>query len=67
MDKFLPGSQGKRDILILVLIAVPLILAGFVWAMLEGGYAEPVVPATPISSPAPSPAASPTFIATPGN
>jgi hypothetical protein len=65
MDKILPQDQGKRDILIVVLIAVPLMVAGFVWAIIDGGYTEPAEPRNVISIPAPSPAASPGFLATP--
>lgn len=65
MDKILPKDQGKHDILIVVLIAVPLMVAGFVWAMIDGGYTDPAEPRNVISIPAPSPAASPTFLATP--
>jgi nitrogen fixation-related uncharacterized protein len=65
MDKILPKDQGKHDILIVVLIAAPLMVAGFVWAMISGGYTEPDEPSNVISIPAPSPAVSPAFLVTP--
>jgi hypothetical protein len=46
-DRILPREQGKRDLAILLLIVVPLIVIGFTWAELNGGYAEPIPPATP--------------------
>ena len=46
-DRILPREQGKRDLAILLLIVVPLIVIGFTWAVLNGGYAEPITPATP--------------------
>lgn len=61
MDKFLPKDQGKHDILIVVLIAVPLMVAGFVWAIIDGGYSDPSEPANVISVPASTPVASPPF------
>lgn len=61
MDKFLPKDQGKHDILIVVLIAVPLMVAGFVWAIIDGGYSDRSEPANVISVPASTPVASPSF------
>ncbi len=54
-DRLLPKDQGKRDIVILLLIVVPLVVAGFTYAVLEGGFAEPRLPATPtvVSTPIP--------------
>lgn len=67
MDKILPKDQGKHDILIVILLAVPLMVAGFVWAVIDGGYADPVEPANTISVPASTPVTSPSFIITPEN
>ena len=53
MNKILK-TQGKHEIVIVLLIAVPLMIGGVVWAILEGGYAEPLPEVTPVSSPAPS-------------
>jgi hypothetical protein len=53
MNKILK-TQGKHEIVIVILIAVPLMVAGVVWAILEGGYAEPLPPVTPVATPAPS-------------
>ena len=55
LDRILPREQGKRDLVILLLIVVPLAVAGVVWALLAGGFAEPRLPV-----------ATPTIIATPG-
>lgn len=65
MDKLLPRDQGKRDLVIVALISVPLMVAGFVWAMIEGGFAEPPPVATPVSTPYIAPESTPTFISTP--
>ena len=67
MDKILPKDQGKHDILIVVLIAVPLIVAGFVWAVIDGGYSDPAEPVNVISVPASSPVASPTIVTIPAS
>lgn len=53
LDKFLPKSQGKRDLLLLVVLVVPLAIAGVIWGML-GDFSEtrePITP-TPIATPA---------------
>lgn len=66
MDRFLPKDQGKRDLLTVFLISVPLMAAGFIWAVLEGGFAEPPPPAaTPVSTPFIAPESTPAFLATP--
>jgi hypothetical protein len=57
MDKILK-TQGKHEIVIVLLIAVPLMIGGVVWAILEGGYAEPLALVTPVATPA-SPTATP--------
>lgn len=57
MEKFLPKNPGKHDIFIVLAIVVPLVIGGVVWAILEGGYAEPIPPVTPIATPTASPAA----------
>lgn len=52
-DKFLPKSQGKRDLLLLAVLIVPLAIAGVIWGML-GDFTEerePITP-TPIATPA---------------
>jgi len=46
-DRILPKDPGKRDITIVLLIVVPLIVAGFTYAVLEGGFAEPLPTPTP--------------------
>ncbi len=64
LDKFLPKSQGARDILLLVVLIVPLAIAGVIWGIL-GDFSsprEPVTP-TPIVSPEASPESTPvTFV-----
>lgn len=52
-DKFLPKSQGARDILLLVVLVVPLAIAGVIWGIL-GDFTEPREPITPtpIATPA---------------
>ncbi len=45
-DKFLPKSQGARDILLLVVLIVPLAIAGVIWGIL-GDFSEPREPVTP--------------------
>ncbi|HVL23887.1 MAG TPA: hypothetical protein VM450_07370 [Thermomicrobiales bacterium] len=59
VDKFLPKDQGKRELAIVAWLVVPLIVVGFAWAVYEGGFAEPIPPATPT--------ASPTVVSTPAN
>lgn len=64
-DKFLPKSQGARDILLLVVLVVPLAIAGVIWGIL-GDFSEPREPITPTQVTAPAtPQATPTsfFIA----
>lgn len=58
MEKYLPTSPGKHDILIVLAIVVPLVIGGVVWAILDGGYAEPIPPVTPVATPTASPSAS---------
>lgn len=58
-DKFLPKSQGARDILLLVVLVVPLAIAGVIWGIL-GDFSEPREPVTPTPITAPA-----TPIATP--
>lgn len=52
-DKILPKSQGARDILLLVVLIVPLAIAGVIWGIL-GDFSEPREPITPtpITTPA---------------
>ncbi len=57
LDKLF-NQQGKHDIVIILLIVVPLMIGGVVWAVLEGGYAEPLPPVTPVATPNSSPEAS---------
>lgn len=62
-DKFLPKSQGARDILLLVVLIVPLAIAGVIWGIL-GDFSsprEPVTP-TPIVTPATPQSTPVTFI-----
>lgn len=53
MDKILPKSQGKRDILLLVVLIVPLAIAGVIWGIL-GDFTSPREPATPTPIVAPA-------------
>jgi len=53
LDQYLPRDPGKRDLVILVLIAVPLIILGVIWGALDGTPASIHFPATPIASPTP--------------
>lgn len=58
-DKLLPKSQGARDILLLVVLIVPLAIAGVIWGIL-GDFSEPREPVTPTPIVAPAtPQASP--------
>lgn len=52
-DKILPKSQGARDILLLVVLVVPLAIAGVIWGIM-GDFTEPREPVTPtpIATPA---------------
>lgn len=45
-SKFLPKTQGGRDILLLVVLIVPLAIAGVIWGIL-GDFSEPREPVTP--------------------
>ena len=58
-EKYLPKSQSARDILLLVVLIVPLAIAGVIWGIL-GDFSSPreslqptpvELPATPIASP----------------
>lgn len=63
-DKFLPKDPGKRDLVILALIVVPLMAIGVIWGILgdfDGGSQSVATPvatpplirdATPTASPA---------------
>jgi hypothetical protein len=64
MNKILK-TQGKHEIVIVLLIAVPLMVAGVVWAIIEGGYAEPLAPVSPVATPAPSPSTPAAFFIAP--
>lgn len=64
-DKFLPKSQSARDILLLVVLIVPLAIAGVIWGIL-GDFSEPreeleptpvVLPGTPEGTPNATPTA----------
>lgn len=59
MERFLPKSQISRDVLLLVVLIVPLIIAGVIWGI-KGDFFEEVTPLTPtpITIPA-TPQASP--------
>lgn len=46
-DKFLPKSQGKRDLLLLAALIVPLAVAGVIWGIV-GDWSEPREPVTPV-------------------
>lgn len=59
-NKYLPKSQSMRDILLLVVLIVPLAIAGVIWGIL-GDFSTPRetldptpvdLPATPVASPA---------------
>jgi hypothetical protein len=59
--KFLPKTQSGRDILLLVVLVVPLAIAGVIWGIL-GDFSEPRdaildptsvdLPSTPVATPA---------------
>lgn len=58
--KFLPKTQGGRDILLLIVLVVPLAIAGVIWGIL-GDFSEPRealdptpvdLPTTPVATPA---------------
>lgn len=46
LERVLPKSQGARDILLLVVLVVPLSIAGIIWGIL-GDFSEPREPVTP--------------------
>ncbi|HWV34801.1 MAG TPA: hypothetical protein VNZ55_04160 [Thermomicrobiales bacterium] len=48
------NTQGKHEIYIVLAIVVPLMVIGVVWAIVNGGYAEPIAPVTPVATPAPT-------------
>ena len=59
-NRFLPKTQSGRDILLLIVLIVPLAIAGVIWGIL-GDFSSPresldptpvELPATPIASPA---------------
>lgn len=52
-DKLLPKSQGARDILLLVVLVVPLAIAGVIWGIL-GDFSEPREPVTPTPATVPA-------------
>lgn len=59
-EKFLPKSQIGRDIALLLVMIVPLTIAGVIWGM-YGNFSEPREPLTPTPIIAPAtPAATPT-------
>jgi len=49
------NTQGKHEVVIVLLIVVPLMVIGVVWAIMEGGYAIPIEPLTPAASPVSTP------------
>lgn len=59
MQRFLPKSQISKDLLLLVVLIVPLVVAGVIWGI-NGDFFEEVTPLTPtpIATPA-TPQASP--------
>lgn len=50
LNNWLPRDPGKRDLVILALIVVPLMVAGVIWGML-GDFGEPESIATPVATP----------------
>lgn len=52
-NKFLPKTQGARDLLLLAVIVVPLALAGVIWGIV-GDFTEPREPVTPTPVVAPA-------------
>lgn len=58
-NKFLPKTQSGRDILLLIVLIVPLAIAGVIWGIL-GDFSTPREPLTPTPVEAPAtPSASP--------
>lgn len=47
LENLLPRDPGKRDLVILALIIVPLIVAGVIWGIL-GNFGETESTATPV-------------------
>lgn len=58
-DKFLPKSQGSRDLLLLAALVIPLSIGGVIWGIV-GDFSEPREPVTPapVATPA-TPSATP--------
>jgi hypothetical protein len=50
LNNWLPRDPGKRDLVILALIVVPLMVAGVIWGIL-GDFGEPESVATPVATP----------------
>jgi hypothetical protein len=50
LDTLLPRDPGKRDLVILALIVVPLVIAGVIWGILVD-FGEPESVATPVATP----------------
>ena len=54
LDQYLPRDPGKRDLVILALIAVPLVIIGVIWGALANDPASIHFPTTPLASPTPA-------------
>lgn len=52
-NTLLPKTQGGRDILLLVVLVVPLAIAGVIWGIL-GDFSTPREPVTPTPVEAPA-------------
>ena len=50
LNNWLPRDPGKRDLVILALIVVPLMVAGVIWGIL-GDFGESESTATPVATP----------------
>lgn len=50
LENLLPRDPGKRDLVILALIVVPLVIAGVIWGIL-GDFGETESTATPVATP----------------
>lgn len=63
LNNILPNDPGKRDLVILALIVVPLMVIGVIWGIL-GNFDDGSPPATPVPPPSVleemTPGASPT-------
>ncbi len=61
-EKFLPKTQSGRDILLLIVLIVPLAIAGVIWGIL-GDFSSPreTLDPTPVELPS-TPVASPTAL-----